>query len=292
MLPPARVTVGKNVGLHVSWFVYRGKGAVTFSPEQIKSWEDTRAGANSPWAPVWVAPPLPADGKVTVQATFSEPGVYVLRSRADDGALTADGQVTIVTVRLHSDALPLTVSLRAGPFTFLPFPDPGLRSQASARKPGSRRFFGSCSCFFSHWRSGTCPRIRRTSPTAQRPRPAMAARAANGCEAGNGGHDADGVLGGIQQRVTSRVDEQKNRAADGLGGIADVFRSASNELRNENETLASYVDMASDQMRRFADKSASTASPTCSTTCRRSRAGVRRCSSAARSWSASVSRAS
>ena len=27
MQPPARVTVGKNVGLHVSWFVYRGKGA-------------------------------------------------------------------------------------------------------------------------------------------------------------------------------------------------------------------------------------------------------------------------
>ena len=99
MQPPARVTVGKNVGLHVSWFVYRGKGAVTFSPEQIMSWEDTRVGANSPWAPVWVAPPLPPDGKVTVRATFSEPGVYVLRSRADDGALTADGQVTITVTR-------------------------------------------------------------------------------------------------------------------------------------------------------------------------------------------------
>ena len=93
--PPARVTVGKNVGLHVSWYVYRGKGTVTFSPDQVMSWEDTRAGANSPWAPVWIAPPLAADGKVTVWATFSEPGVYVLRSRADDGALTGDGQVTI-----------------------------------------------------------------------------------------------------------------------------------------------------------------------------------------------------
>jgi hypothetical protein len=97
--PPARVTVGKNVGLHLSWYVYRGKGPVSFSPEQIMSWEDTRAGANSPWAPVWVAPEMPADGKVTVWATFSEPGVYVLRSRADDGALTADGQVTITVTR-------------------------------------------------------------------------------------------------------------------------------------------------------------------------------------------------
>ncbi len=72
---------------------------------------------------------------------------------------------------------------------------------------------------------------------------------------GNGGvgNEAKGVLGGIQQRVTSRVDEQKNRAADGLGGIADVFRSAGNELRSENEALASYVDMAGDQMRRLAD---------------------------------------
>jgi hypothetical protein len=62
------------------------------------------------------------------------------------------------------------------------------------------------------------------------------------------------VLGGVKRRVTSRVDQQMNRAADGLGGIADVFRSASNELRNENETLASYVDMASDQMKRVADQ--------------------------------------
>jgi len=99
MQPPARVTVGKNVGLHVSWYVYRGKGTVVFSPDQVMSWEDTRAGANSPWAPVWVAPAIPADGKVTVWATFSEPGVYVLRSRADDGALTGDGQVTITVTR-------------------------------------------------------------------------------------------------------------------------------------------------------------------------------------------------
>ena len=62
------------------------------------------------------------------------------------------------------------------------------------------------------------------------------------------------LLGGIQQKVTSRVDEQKNRAADGLGGIADVFRNAGNELRNENETIAQYVDMASDQMKKFADR--------------------------------------
>jgi hypothetical protein len=97
-LPPSRVTVGKNVGLHLSWFMYRGPGKVTFTPEQIKVWEDTRTGANSPWAPVWVAPEMPADGKLSVQASFSEPGTYVLRSIADDGALTGYDELTVVVV--------------------------------------------------------------------------------------------------------------------------------------------------------------------------------------------------
>ncbi len=101
MSPPTRITVGKNVGLHVSWFLYRGPvGAnVTFDPPQVKAWEDTRAGANSPWAPQWTAPPIPADGKLPVNVTFSEPGTYVLRCRADDGALVADEEVTIIVTR-------------------------------------------------------------------------------------------------------------------------------------------------------------------------------------------------
>jgi hypothetical protein len=95
MQPPARATVGKNVGLHLSWFVYRGAGKVTFDPPQIKSWEDTRAGANSPWAPIWVAPDMPADGKIVTHVIFAEPGTYVLRGLADDGALTAGTNATI-----------------------------------------------------------------------------------------------------------------------------------------------------------------------------------------------------
>jgi hypothetical protein len=98
-LPPARVTVGKNVGLHLSWFVYRGTGSVSFSPEQIMVWEDTRAGANSPWAPVWVAPEMPANGEITVNVTFDQPGTYILRARADDGGLMTDGEVMVTVTR-------------------------------------------------------------------------------------------------------------------------------------------------------------------------------------------------
>ena len=98
--PPSRLTVGKNLGLHLSWFVYRGPGApVTFEPRQIKTWEDTREGANSPWAPRWIAPPVPADGKYVTAVTFDEPGLYVLRARADDGALTSDEDVTVTVSR-------------------------------------------------------------------------------------------------------------------------------------------------------------------------------------------------
>jgi hypothetical protein len=99
MSPPTRITVGKNLGLHVSCFVYRGAGKVTFDPPQVKPWEDTRAGANSPWAPLWAAPTLPPDGKLEVHATFSDPGTYTLRCRADDGALVADDDVTVVVSR-------------------------------------------------------------------------------------------------------------------------------------------------------------------------------------------------
>jgi hypothetical protein len=99
LLPPTRVTVGKNLGLHLSWFVYRGAGKVTFTPPQIKSWEDTRAGANSPWAPIWFAPPLPSDGKISTEVVFDTPGTYVLRGLADDGALMGGENVTVTVTR-------------------------------------------------------------------------------------------------------------------------------------------------------------------------------------------------
>ncbi len=100
--PPSRVTVGKVVGLHLSWFVYRGPEfinpgpeAVAFNPVQVKVWEDTRAAANSPWGPLWIPPELPEDGMWETQVTFTQPGTYVLRARADDGALYHDQDVTV-----------------------------------------------------------------------------------------------------------------------------------------------------------------------------------------------------
>jgi len=96
MIPPIQVTVGSATGLWVSCYEFRGPNhKVHFSPEQPKTWEDTRAGANSQWSPLWQAPPAPPDGKWTVQVTFDEPGTYVLRWHASDGALWADEDITV-----------------------------------------------------------------------------------------------------------------------------------------------------------------------------------------------------
>ncbi|MEQ1727997.1 MAG: hypothetical protein ABL982_06410, partial [Vicinamibacterales bacterium] len=101
MQPPSRATVGKNVGLHLSWLAYRAPAGaeVTYEPIQVKPWEDTRAGANSPWAPLWAPPAMSPDGKVPVKVTFSEPGTYVLRGLADDGALTGYDEVTVTVTK-------------------------------------------------------------------------------------------------------------------------------------------------------------------------------------------------
>jgi hypothetical protein len=100
--PPSRITVTKVVGLNISWFVYRapevdvGQATATFDPPQIATWEDTRPFSNSPWASFWVPPELPEDDRWITEVTFSEPGTYVLRGRADDGGLYTDREVTVI----------------------------------------------------------------------------------------------------------------------------------------------------------------------------------------------------
>ena len=82
-------------GLRLSWFVYRGAGEVRFDPPQITEWEDSRHGANSPQAPGWRTPPVPDGNRWVVQATFNEPGTYVLRCQAHDGALPMARDITV-----------------------------------------------------------------------------------------------------------------------------------------------------------------------------------------------------
>ena len=98
--PPSSIVPSSGPGLRLSWIVYRGKaGAVTFAPDQMKTWTDTRSYANSPWSPPYSIPVPPADGKWTARATFSEPGTYVLRAVASDGSIFTYDNVTVSVTR-------------------------------------------------------------------------------------------------------------------------------------------------------------------------------------------------
>ena len=98
--PPSSIVAQSGPGLRFSWIVYRGDAkAVTFTPEQMKTWTDTRAYANSPWSPPWTIPLPPPDNTWMVEAKFSEPGTYVLRAVASDGSLFTYENVTIVVTK-------------------------------------------------------------------------------------------------------------------------------------------------------------------------------------------------
>ena len=96
---PARITTESATGLRVSWVVYRGAGPVRFDPPQTEVWEDSRDGEDSPWSPGWRAPTPPPDGRWGAQATFDEPGTYLLRVQAHDGGLSTIDAVTVTVTR-------------------------------------------------------------------------------------------------------------------------------------------------------------------------------------------------
>ena len=100
LIPPHQSTVGSATGLWVACYLYRGpaEGHMQISPDQPRTWEDTRAGGNSQWSPLWEPPPPPPDGNWNATATFDTPGTYILRWHASDGALWKDQDITVTVV--------------------------------------------------------------------------------------------------------------------------------------------------------------------------------------------------
>jgi len=78
----------REYGLSAGWYVYRRAGTVTFEPEQ----------RIRPYPSGWIPPPLPADGRFSVKATFGAPGTYVLRVMGDDVGLQSTRDVTVTVI--------------------------------------------------------------------------------------------------------------------------------------------------------------------------------------------------
>jgi hypothetical protein len=98
--PPVAVVASAGPGLHLSWTVYRGDArGVTFTPDQMKTWMDTRAYGNSMWSPPYTIPEPPPDGRWAAEVSFSQPGTYVLRAVASDGALFTYENVTVTVTK-------------------------------------------------------------------------------------------------------------------------------------------------------------------------------------------------
>jgi hypothetical protein len=75
------------IGLRVAWIQWRGPGNVTFDPWYMEGIDDHMPG--------FVVPELPPDGRVSTTARFSEPGTYVVRAMADDGALFTPADIKV-----------------------------------------------------------------------------------------------------------------------------------------------------------------------------------------------------
>jgi hypothetical protein len=98
--PPSSIVPSSGPGLRLSWIVYRGPAQhVRFDPEQMKTWTDTRAYANSPWSPPFLIPEPPPDNRWVVHVRFDEPGTYVLRAVASDGSLFTYESVDVTVTR-------------------------------------------------------------------------------------------------------------------------------------------------------------------------------------------------
>ena len=83
-------------GLRMMWTVYRGAAKhVTFAPEQMKAWIDTRVWGNSPWSPPYILPEPPEDNRWVADVSFAQPGEYVLRAVASDGSHFSYENVTV-----------------------------------------------------------------------------------------------------------------------------------------------------------------------------------------------------
>jgi hypothetical protein len=71
---------------------------------------------------------------------------------------------------------------------------------------------------------------------------------------GRGEQQSSGILNQVRDKATSQLNEQKTRATDSLGNVAQAVRQSTQHLREQQyDTVAQFVERAADQIERFSN---------------------------------------
>src|SRR5215211_3190678 len=71
---------------------------------------------------------------------------------------------------------------------------------------------------------------------------------------GRGDQQSPGILNQVRDKATSQLNEQKTRATDSLGNVAQAVRESTHHLREQQyDTVAQFVERAADQIERFSN---------------------------------------
>jgi ElaB/YqjD/DUF883 family membrane-anchored ribosome-binding protein len=76
----------------------------------------------------------------------------------------------------------------------------------------------------------------------------------SGRRGGDGDQQTSGILNQVRDKATSQLNEQKTRATDSLGSVAQAVRQSTHHLREQQyDTVAQFVERAADQIERFSN---------------------------------------
>ena len=76
----------------------------------------------------------------------------------------------------------------------------------------------------------------------------------SGRRGGDGDQQTSGILNQVRDKAASQLNEQKTRATDSLGSVAQAVRQSTHHLREQQyDTVAQFVERAADQIERFSN---------------------------------------
>jgi hypothetical protein len=75
-----------------------------------------------------------------------------------------------------------------------------------------------------------------------------------GASSGSTEQQTSGILNQVREKAASQLNEQKARATDSLGNVAQAVRQSTQHLREQQyDTVAQFVERAADQIERFSN---------------------------------------